>query len=81
MKGYNPETIFCCVICDLDLGIINLNQSDDELVQNISKIQNDVKSYGSDMDFCYVRTMTLTLDIWLRIKTMIHSWVMDNNSV
>ena len=31
--------------------------------------------------FCYVCTLTLTLEVWLWVKVMTHPWVMDNNCV
>ena len=35
----------------------------------------------TDMDFGYVCTVTLTLEIWTLVKVMAHPWVMDNNCV
>ena len=40
-----------------------------------------VRSYGPDMDFQYMCTVTLTLEIWPWVKVMTHPWVMDNNRV
>ena len=33
------------------------------------------------MDFWYMCTVTLTLEIWLKVKVMTHPWVVDNNCV
>ena len=38
-----------------------------------------VNSYGPYTDFRYVRTVTLSVEIWSRVKVMTHPWVMDNN--
>ena len=36
---------------------------------------------GPDTDFWYVCNLTLTLEIWLWVKVMTRTWVMDNNCV
>ena len=40
-----------------------------------------VRSYGLDMDFGSMWTVTLTLEIWYWYKAMKHYLIMDNNSV
>ena len=59
-----------CVPCDLDLGDMNLAQGHDtplnhgqQLCEILSRSNMAVRSYGLDMDFGYVCTVTLTLEI------------------
>ena len=47
----------------------------------LSRSNLAVKSYGPDMDFRYMCTATLTLEIWPLVKVMTHPWAMDNNCV
>ena len=77
-----------CVHCDLDLGDITLGQGHNtplghgqQLCNILSRSNLAVRSYGSDTDFQYVCTVTLTLEIWPWVKVMTHPWVMDNNCV
>ena len=77
-----------CVHCDLDLGGMTLDQGYDtplghgqQLCEILSRSNMAVRSYGPDTDFGYVCTVTLTLEIWPRVKVMTHPWVMDNNCV
>ena len=78
------------VHCDLDLGDMMLGQGHDtwlghgqQLCQILSRSNLAVRSYGPDMDFQYLCTVTLTLEIWSWVKVMVmtHPWVMDNNCV
>ena len=74
------------VHCDLDLG--DMGQGHDtplghgqQLCEMISRSNLAVRSYGLEMDFGYVCTVTLTLEIWPWIKVMTHPSVMDNKCV
>ena len=66
--------------CDLDLGDkVMTSFGHGQQVCEISRFNLAVRSYGLDMDFWYVCTVTLTLVIWPWVKVKPHPWVMDNN--
>ena len=46
-----------------------------------SRSNMTVRNEGSDTDFGYVCTVTLTLHIWPLFKVMTHPWITDNNCV
>ena len=50
-----------------------------QLCEILSRSNLAVRSHGSDTDFWYVCTLTLT--VWPSVKVMTHPWVMDNNCV
>ena len=50
-----------------------------QLCEILSRSSMAVRSYGPDMDFGYVCTVTLTLEVWPWVKVMTHPLVMDNN--
>ena len=52
-----------------------------EIWTTISRSNMAMRSYGPDRDFGYVCTVTLTLEIWHRVKVMTRPWVMDNMCV
>ena len=65
------------VHCNLDLGDMTLAQGHDTLLGHgqqvcviLSRYKMVVRSYGLDMDFRYVCTVTLALRIWPRFKVM-----------
>ena len=71
---------------DLGLGDMTLSQGHDtplghgqQLCEILSRSNMAVRSYGPDMDFGYVCTVTLTLEEWPWVKVMIHPSAMDNN--
>ena len=71
---------------DLDRGDMTLRQGHDiplghgqQLCEMLSRSNLTVRSYGTDTDFGFVCTVTLTLEIWPLVKVMTHPWVMDNN--
>ena len=74
---WSGHWFWVCAHCDLDLGDITLGQGHDTplghepLLCKISRFNMAMRSYGPDMDFGYMCTVTLT--IW--------PWVMDNNCV
>ena len=77
-----------CVHCDLGLRDMTLGQGHDtplghgqQLCEILSISNLAVRSYGPDMDFQYVCTVTLTLEIWPWVKVMTNPLVMDNNCV
>ena len=49
------------------------------LCEILSRSNMAMRSYGPDMDFGYVCTVTLTLEIWHWVKVMTHPSIMDNN--
>ena len=76
------------VYCYLDLGDMTLGQGHDTLLGNgqqlceiLSRSNFATRSYCPDMDFWYVCTLTLTLEIWPWVKVMTHPLAMDNNCV
>ena len=77
-----------CVHCDLDIRDMTLGEGHDtplghgrQVCEILSRSNMAVRSYGPDMDFGYLCTVTLTLEIWPWVKVMTHPWVMDNNCV
>ena len=50
-----------------------------QLCEILSRSNMAVRIYGQDMDFGYVCTVTLTLEVWPWVKVMTHPSVMDNN--
>ena len=61
---------FVYVHCDFDLGDMTLGQGHDKpldhrqrLYEILSRSNKAMRSYGPDMDFRYVCTVTLTLEI------------------
>ena len=52
-----------------------------QLCEILSRTNLAVRSYGSDVDFEYVCTVTLTLEIRPWVKFITHPWVMDNYCV
>ena len=88
VKSCGADTHFLvCVHCDLDLGGMTLGQGHDtplghgqQLCEILSRSNMAVRSFGPDMDFGYVCTVCLTLEIW-PWQVMTHPWVMDNNWV
>ena len=52
-----------------------------EMCKILSRSNMAVRSYGMDIDFWYVCTVTLNLAIWPLVKVMTHPWVIDNNCV
>ena len=52
-----------------------------QLCKILSRSNMAVRSYGTATNFCYVCTVTLTVEVWTWFKVMTHSWVMDNNCV
>ena len=86
--NYGPTRFWVCVHCDHDIGDMTLGQGHDTsfphrqtLCEILSRSNFAVRSYGPDMDFQYVCTVTLTLEIWPWVKVMTYPWVMDNNCV
>ena len=72
---------------DLD-PIYDLGQGHDtffghgqQLCKVLSRCNVAVRRNGSDTDFGYMCSVTLTLEIWPWVKVMTHPWVKDNTSV
>ena len=71
VRSYGPGThILLCVHFDLDLGGMTLGQGYDtplghgqQLCEILTRSNMAVRSYGPDMEFGYVGTVTLTLEI------------------
>ena len=75
-----------CVQCDLEnMTLVQGHNTSlgygQQLCEILSKSDFKVESYGTDKDYGYVCTVTLTLEIWLWFKVMTHLWVEDNNRV
>ena len=77
-----------CMHCDLDIRDMTLGYGHDATLghgQLVCEILLRsilaLRSYGTDMDFWYICTVTLTFEIWPWAKVLIHPWVMDNNCV
>ena len=71
--------------CYLKLGDITLGLGNDtplvhgqHLCVILFRSNFDVRSYGPDVDFWYVYTVTLTLEIWPCVKVMTRPSVMGN---
>ena len=54
---------------------------DNKLCEILSRSYKAVRSYGPDMDFGYMHTVTWTLEKWPLVKVMTHPWILDNNCV
>ena len=74
--------------CNLDLWDMSLCQGHDttlghgqQLCEILSRSNFAVRSCGPNLDFGYVWTVTLTLEIWPWDKVMTHPWAMGNNRV
>ena len=77
-----------CVHCDHELGDMTLGQGHDtplghgqQLCEILSRSNLAMRRHGPDTDFGYVRTVTLTLEIWPWVKVMTHPSVIDNKCV
>ena len=89
VKSYGLDMyLLVCVHCDLDLGgmifvedhVITLG-SGTTIVWNIIQIQHGRDELWLRHGFWYVCTLTLTLEVWPKIKVMTHPSVMDHNCV
>ena len=76
---YGPDTVLgMCALCPWTRRSFGHRQLVCEI---LSRSNLAVRSYGPDMDFRYMCTVTLTSEIWQRVKVMTLPWVMDNNCV
>ena len=78
-----PGHGFCVFMhCDLNLwGRYPPLDHGQQFCKILSRSNMAVRSYGPDMDFGYVCTVTFTLDAWPWVKIMTHPWVTDNKCV
>ena len=70
VKSNGPDMKFCCVYCDLDLGVTTLGQGHDtplghgqQLSEVLFKSKLPMKIYGPDTEFGYVYTVILSLEL------------------
>ena len=86
--SYGPDTILGTSMCALwswpwryDIGSRSCHTlgHGQSLCEILTTSNSAVGSYGPDMDFRYVYTVTLTLEIWHKVNVITHPWVMVNN--